>query len=222
MADAWFTTSAEACATRSFRFAAAPSVVRSPSDGTQDASKTFEVRKPGRSLWLALLHEFREGRRELRSAFASMRLASRQLLSLPRRPLLAAPRLGLLRASAQLLCSDAGPSTSVQLTERCAARITRLADGDADKQLRLSVEPGGCSGFQYKFHLEDASELADDDAVIERSGAKLVVDEMSLELLRGATVDFEDDMMRSAFVVSENPMSEAACGCGTSFNPKPI
>ena len=121
-----------------------------------------------------------------------------------------------------MLCSDAGPSTSVQLTERCAARITRLADGDGDKQLRLSVEPGGCSGFQYKFHLEDASELADDDAVIERSGAKLVVDEMSLELLRGATVDFEDDMMRSAFVVSENPMSEAACGCGTSFNPKPI
>ena len=152
-----------------------------------------------------------------------MRLASRQLLSsAARRPLLAAPRRGLLRASAQLLCSDAGPSTSVQLTERCAARITRLADGDADKQLRLSVEPGGCSGFQYKFHLEDASELADDDAVIERSGAKLVVDEMSLELLRGATVDFEDDMMRSAFVVSENPMSEAACGCGTSFNPKPI
>jgi len=149
-----------------------------------------------------------------------LKLASRTCAL--RRPLLAAPRLGLLRASAQLLCSDAGPSTSVQLTERCAARITRLADGDADKQLRLSVEPGGCSGFQYKFHLEDASELADDDAVIERSGAKLVVDEMSLELLRGATVDFEDDMMRSAFVVSENPMSEAACGCGTSFNPKPI
>ena len=149
-----------------------------------------------------------------------MRLASRQLLSLPRRPLLAAPRLGLLP---RLLSTDAAdPATSVQLTERCAARITRLADGDADKQLRLSVEPGGCSGFQYKFHLEDASELADDDAVIERSGAKLVVDEMSLELLRGATVDFEDDMMRSAFVVSENPMSEAACGCGTSFNPKPI
>ena len=152
-----------------------------------------------------------------------MRVASRQLLSLPRRPLRAAPRLGLLRASAQLLSTDAAdPATSVQLTERCAARITRLADGDAAKQLRLSVEPGGCSGFQYKFHLEDASELADDDAVIERSGAKLVVDEMSLELLRGATVDFEDDMMRSAFVVSENPMSEAACGCGTSFNPKPI
>ena len=67
VADAWFTTSAEACATRSFRFATAPSVVRSSSDGTQDASKTFEVRKPGRSLWLALLHEFGEGRRELRS-----------------------------------------------------------------------------------------------------------------------------------------------------------
>ena len=134
--------------------------------------------------------------------------------SLPR---MGAPSSLLLRA----LCSDAGPS--VELTERCAARINKLAGGaEAARQLRLSVEPGGCSGFQYKFHLEDASELADDDAVIERAGAKLVVDEMSLELLRGATVDFEDDMMRSAFVVSENPMSEAACGCGTSFNPKPI
>ena len=67
VADAWFTTSAEACATRSFRFAAAPSVVRSSSDGTQDASKTFEVRKPGRLFAFALLHEFGEGRRELRS-----------------------------------------------------------------------------------------------------------------------------------------------------------
>ena len=67
VADAWFTRSAKACATRSFRFAAAPSVVRSSSDGTQDASKTFEVRKPGRLFAFALLHEFGEGRRELRS-----------------------------------------------------------------------------------------------------------------------------------------------------------
>ena len=66
VADAWFTRSAKACATRSFRFAAAPSVVRSSSDGTQDASKTLEVRKPGRSVRVAQLHEFGEGRRELR------------------------------------------------------------------------------------------------------------------------------------------------------------
>ena len=83
VADAWFTRSAKACATRSFRFAAAPSVVRSPSDGTQDASKTFEVRKPGRSLWLALLHEFGEGRRELRSSGVSQPVVSWRL----RRPL---------------------------------------------------------------------------------------------------------------------------------------
>ena len=68
VADAWFTRSAKACATRSFRFAAAPSVVRSSSDGTQDASKTLEVRKPGRSVRVAQLHEFGEGRRELRRA----------------------------------------------------------------------------------------------------------------------------------------------------------
>ena len=149
-----------------------------------------------------------------------MRLASRQLLSsAARRPLLAAPRLGLLRASAQLLCSDAGPSTSVQLTERCAARITRLADGDADKQLRLSVEPGGCSGFSYKFELEEHENIDDEeDTIIEHdSGARVVVDEGSLALLSGATIDFEDEMMKSAFIVTDNPMSSGGCGCGTSF-----
>ena len=79
VADAWFTRSAKACATRSFRFAAAPSVVRSSSDGTQDASKTFEVRKPGRLFAFALLHEFGEGRRELRSE--ACRLSWRTLSS---------------------------------------------------------------------------------------------------------------------------------------------
>ena len=83
--------------------------------------------------------------------------------------------LALLRAGApsslllRALCSDAGPS--VELTERCAARINKLAGGaEAARQLRLSVEPGGCSGFQYKFELEEASLTESGDVVFEKDG----------------------------------------------------
>lgn len=78
------------------------------------------------------------------------------------------------------------------------------------------MEGGGCSGFQYTFTVEDGP-LNEDDRVFEREGAKLVVDEGALELVKGATVDFVEDMMRSAFAVINNPQSESACGCGSSF-----
>ena len=84
--------------------------------------------------------------------------------------------------------------------------------------LRVSVEPGGCSGFSYKFELEDATNIDDEeDAVFEKAGARVVVDESSLELVSGSTVDFEEEMMKAAFVITANPQSSASCGCGTSF-----
>jgi len=89
-----------------------------------------------------------------------------------------------------------------------------------EKLLRLSVEPGGCSGFQYQFNLEPEDTIEEDDAIFERSGAKVVVDESSLALLDGSTVDFEVTMMSSSFVVLNNPQSGSSCGCGTSFQAK--
>ncbi|HEY6815963.1 MAG TPA: iron-sulfur cluster assembly accessory protein, partial [Croceibacterium sp.] len=80
--------------------------------------------------------------------------------------------------------------------------------------LRLSVEGGGCSGFQYKFDLADAAEA--DDSVSETGGVKLVVDPVSLELLEGSTVDFVESLGGAAFKV-ENPQAASGCGCGTSF-----
>lgn len=80
--------------------------------------------------------------------------------------------------------------------------------------LRLSVEGGGCSGFQYKFDLADSAE--GDDAVSETSGVRLVVDPVSLELVAGSTVDYVESMGGSAFRV-ENPNAAAGCGCGSSF-----
>ncbi len=80
--------------------------------------------------------------------------------------------------------------------------------------LRLSVEGGGCSGFQYRFGLADTRE--DDDIAVEEDGVTLLVDPMSLDLVRGSTVDFVESLGGSAFRV-ENPMAAAGCGCGSSF-----
>ncbi len=83
--------------------------------------------------------------------------------------------------------------------------------------LRLAVEGGGCSGFKYTFKMEDAPIDKDEDTIFERDGARVIVDQSSFELVRGATVDYVEEMMRSAFTVSSNPQSENACGCGSSF-----
>ena len=84
--------------------------------------------------------------------------------------------------------------------------------------LRLRVDGGGCSGFQYKFELD--TEDQEDDIVFEKSGAKLVIDETSLDLVRGSTIDFVEEMISSSFQVVNNPNSESNCGCGASFAPK--
>ena len=101
------------------------------------------------------------------------------------------------------------------LTPAAAARITAIAQKQAKPAiLRLSVEGGGCSGFQYKFDLASAPE--GDDAVSETGGVKLVVDPVSLDLVAGSTVDFVESLGGAAFKV-ENPQAAAGCGCGSSF-----
>jgi len=109
----------------------------------------------------------------------------------------------------------------VVVTNACIRRIKALQakTGKQDLKLRLSVEGGGCSGFTYSFTMEEAP-IQDEDRVFGREGGQLVIDEGSLEFVKGATVDFTDDMMRSAFGVVSNPLSESACGCGSSFAVK--
>eukprot|EP00968_Pinguiococcus_pyrenoidosus_P023139 scaffold3581_cov252-Pinguiococcus_pyrenoidosus.AAC.15 len=105
------------------------------------------------------------------------------------------------------------------ITKGCAKRILALREsrGDDGLHLRLAVDSGGCSGFQYSFEMEEAEKTDEDDRVFERDGATVVVDESSMEFVRGATVDFAVEMIRSSFVVVNNPNSESACGCGSSF-----
>jgi len=103
----------------------------------------------------------------------------------------------------------------IALSPSAAARVASIAQRQSKPAiLRLAVEGGGCSGFQYRFGLADAP--GDDDLVVETDGVRLVVDSMSLDLVRGATVDFVDNLGGSAFRV-DNPNAVAGCGCGTSF-----
>jgi len=101
------------------------------------------------------------------------------------------------------------------LTASAAKRVATIAGKQGKPAiLRLSVEGGGCSGFQYKFDLAEGAE--NDDSVSETDGVRLVVDPVSLDLIAGSTVDFVESLGGAAFKV-ENPQAAAGCGCGSSF-----
>lgn len=104
---------------------------------------------------------------------------------------------------------------TVTVTPRALKRVAEIVRAEAaTKLLRVSVEGGGCSGFQYRFDLVDAPEA--DDMVITGEGATVAVDRLSLDYMAGAEIDFVDDLIGQAFKV-RNPMATAGCGCGTSF-----
>ena len=106
--------------------------------------------------------------------------------------------------------------SEIALSSSAAARVAAIAARQAKPAiLRLSVDGGGCAGFQYKFELAD--EVAGDDAVASEDGVTLVVDPISLDLVRGSTVDFVESLGGAAFQVT-NPNAASGCGCGTSFS----
>jgi iron-sulfur cluster assembly accessory protein len=106
--------------------------------------------------------------------------------------------------------------TPVTLTPSAAARVAAIATRQGKPPiLRLAVEGGGCAGFQYRFGLADAVES--DDAVAQQDGVTLVVDEVSLDLVRGCAVDYVESLGGAAFQVT-NPNAASGCGCGTSFS----
>ncbi|QCI68799.1 iron-sulfur cluster insertion protein ErpA [Phreatobacter stygius] len=107
-------------------------------------------------------------------------------------------------------------SDTVTVTERAAQRIAKILDTEPPgSMLRISVEGGGCSGFQYKFDF--TTDRNDDDLVIEKAGATVLVDEISLPYMAGTELDWVDDLIGSAFKL-QNPNATANCGCGTSFS----
>ena len=107
-------------------------------------------------------------------------------------------------------------TSDVHVTERAARRISEILQSEAaGSMLRVSVKGGGCSGFQYTFEIDQNA--AGDDLTVSRDGVTVLIDSVSLPFLKGAHIDFVDDLMGQAFRV-ENPNATASCGCGTSFS----
>jgi len=103
------------------------------------------------------------------------------------------------------------------MTESAAARINRLkADEGKDLRFRVAVKGGGCSGFQYEFVLDDAAP-SENDTVIRKDGAEAVVDDVSLNILKGSVLDYTEDLAQAGFLI-KNPNATARCGCGNSFS----
>lgn len=106
--------------------------------------------------------------------------------------------------------------SDVSISERAAKRISRiLASEPGDTALRISVSGGGCSGFQYAFDLD--ATRAPDDVILERDGATVLIDSVSLPFMEGSVIDFVDDLIGQSFQI-KNPNATASCGCGTSFS----
>jgi iron-sulfur cluster insertion protein len=105
---------------------------------------------------------------------------------------------------------------SITITENASSKIAELIQDETEaKGLRVFVQGGGCSGFQYGFAFEN--EIGDDDFVIEQNNVKFVVDVMSMQYLQGATIDYVEDFQGANFSIS-NPNAQTTCGCGSSFS----
>ncbi len=111
--------------------------------------------------------------------------------------------------------TETAVETPVVLTENAARRVAEILKAEpAGSVLRVGVDGGGCSGFQYTYNItQDRSE---EDVVLEREGATVVIDQISLDFLRGCQIDFIDDLMGRMFKI-RNPAATASCGCGSSF-----
>ena len=111
----------------------------------------------------------------------------------------------------QLIMNEIAP---IAISENAASRVGKLMS-ESDIGLRVYVEGGGCSGFQYGFQLE--SEKQDDDFVVEQNGITMLIDSLSFQYLMGAEVDYLDDLMGARFLIN-NPNASTTCGCGSSFS----
>ncbi|XP_052107000.1 iron-sulfur cluster assembly 2 homolog, mitochondrial-like [Mytilus californianus] len=108
-------------------------------------------------------------------------------------------------------------SEALRLSQSAINRLKRISYDDGTF-LRVVVEGGGCSGFQTKFEFD--TKVDKDDIVIEKDGVRVAIDNDSLEFVRGSTVDFHEELIRSAFAIVNNPQAEQGCSCGASFSLK--
>jgi len=113
------------------------------------------------------------------------------------------------------MSETAGAVAPLSISANAARRLNKVLASEAGAALRISVKGGGCSGFQYAFDIEKSH--ADEDLVVTRDGASVIVDPVSLEMIKGSELDFVDNLMGQMFTV-RNPNAVASCGCGVSFS----
>ncbi|CAG8641721.1 14654_t:CDS:2, partial [Acaulospora morrowiae] len=108
---------------------------------------------------------------------------------------------------------------SIEITERAAKQLKNIAktENNRNAALRISVDSGGCHGFQYFYDLTDESSFKEDDVVFENNGATVVVDPVSLRMVKGSKIDYTEELIGSQFQVVNNPQASSGCGCGVSF-----
>uniref|UniRef100_A0A915JDI4 Iron-sulfur cluster assembly 2 homolog, mitochondrial n=1 Tax=Romanomermis culicivorax TaxID=13658 RepID=A0A915JDI4_ROMCU len=115
--------------------------------------------------------------------------------------------------------SSESSSPTINITDSCAQKLNKIAASGVC--LRILVDSGGCSGFEYKFELVEKDKIdPKDDVIFEKSGAKVVVDNLSLDFLNGATIDYQEELIKSAFKIVNNPKAAKGCSCGASFSLK--
>ncbi|XP_062563735.1 iron-sulfur cluster assembly 2 homolog, mitochondrial [Armigeres subalbatus] len=127
-------------------------------------------------------------------------------------------RAGIVRQSqaylrASLFSSQPTDKGHLRLSDTCVKRLKEICD--AKSFLRVTIEGGGCSGFQYKFDIDDS--LAPDDYIFGEADARVVIDQTSIEYVSGSTIDFHTELIRSGFRIINNPKAEQGCSCGASF-----
>jgi iron-sulfur cluster insertion protein len=113
------------------------------------------------------------------------------------------------------MSAAASTADAVSISASAAKRLNAILKGEEGAALRISIKGGGCSGFSYAFDVDKTR--ADDDFVATRDGATVIIDSISLEMMKGAELDFVDDLMGQSFRV-KNPNAVASCGCGVSFS----
>ncbi|KAG7510359.1 iron-sulfur cluster assembly 2-like, mitochondrial [Solea senegalensis] len=149
------------------------------------------------------------------SALLNNLRVSQQFQRLPTNTAAAIQRFSCASAQEESAVS-AVSEDKVHLTDSCVKRLGEIMT--KGEYLRIHVEGGGCSGFQYKFSVD--SNKNDDDRVFEHGGVGVIVDQDSLEFVKGATVDFSQELIRSTFQILKNPQADHGCSCGSSFSVK--
>ena len=125
-----------------------------------------------------------------------------------------------LNSIKRFLATTTPAASELKLSDTCVRRLQTILK-DQTENLRVLVEGGGCSGFQYKFVIESNQKLnPEQDQIIARDGVKVIVDKDSLELLKGSTIDYQEELIKASFRIVNNPNAEQGCSCGTSFSIK--